>query len=245
MQIFPAIDLKDGQVVRLSEGDYDRVNIYSKEPAEIARQFIKQGAKNLHIVDLNGAKDGKPVNFDAIESIVKQGGLFTEVGGGIRDMDKIEKYLSLGVNRVILGTVAVKNYDFVKQAVAKCGEKIAVGVDTKDSMIAVNGWLETTQIDGVEFCKRLRDDGVKTVIYTDISKDGMLNGTNLEVYKTLSQIKGLDVVASGGISFEDEIKQLVKMNIYGAIVGKAIYEKMLDLKRVITLAEDTEWLQNE
>lgn len=236
MQIFPATDILGGKVVRLTKGDYANVKIYADSPAEMAKEFIKAGATNLHMVDLDGAKDGTPVNFDAIKEAAKIKDLFIEVGGGIRDMKRIEDYLSLGVKRVILGTAAVRNYPFVEEAVKKYGNAIAVGVDAKDGLVAVNGWLETTTVNSVEFCKKLRDSGVATVIYTDISKDGMLSGTNLEIYKELSEIKGLDIVASGGITFIDEIKTLADMGIYGAIVGKAVYEGKLDLKEVLEAA---------
>lgn len=237
MEIFPAIDIRNGNVVRLTEGDYNRMTVYGSSPLEMAETFIKKGAKNLHMVDLDGAKDGAPVNFDVIKSVAETGKLFTEVGGGIRDEKRIEDYLSLGVNRVILGTVAVRNFKFVEESVKKYGDKIAVGVDARDGKVAVSGWLETTEIDSLEFCRKLRDAGVKTVIYTDISKDGTLSGTNLEIYEKLSEIKGLDVIASGGITFEDEIKKLADMNTYGAIVGKAVYAGKLDLERVLKIAK--------
>lgn len=237
MEIFPAIDIRNGNVVRLTEGDYNRMTVYGSSPLEMAETFIKKGAKNLHMVDLDGAKDGAPVNFDVIKSVAQTGKLFTEVGGGIRDEKRIEDYLSLGVNRVILGTVAVRNFKFVEDSVKKYGDKIAVGVDARDGKVAVSGWLETTEIDSLDFCKKLRDAGVKTVIYTDISKDGTLSGTNLEVYEKLSEVKGLDVIASGGITFEEEIKKLAQMNTYGAIVGKAVYAGKLDLERVLKIAK--------
>lgn len=237
MKIFPATDLRFGNVVRLSKGDYNAMNTYSENPVEIVRLFKAQGAQNLHIVDLDGAKDGKPTNFAAVSAIISEGGLFTEVGGGIRTEERINDYLALGVSRVILGTVAITNFDFTRRMVKKYGEKIAIGVDARDGMVAVGGWLETSGQNSVDFCKSLADIGVKTVIYTDISKDGMLSGTNLEIYKTLSEIKGLDIIASGGISFESEITQLKAMGIHGAIVGKAIYENKLDLKKVIEIAK--------
>ncbi len=236
MQIFPATDILGGKVVRLTKGDYANVKIYADSPAEMAKEFMKAGATNLHMVDLDGAKDGTPVNFDAIKEAAKIKDLLIEVGGGIRDMKRIEDYLSLGVKRVILGTAAVRNYPFVEEAVKEYGNAIAVGVDAKNGLVAVNGWLETTTVNSVEFCKKLRDSGVATVIYTDISKDGMLSGTNLEIYEELSKIKGLDIVASGGITFIDEIKTLSDMGIYGAIVGKAVYEGKLDLKEVLEAA---------
>ncbi len=230
MQIFPATDILGGKVVRLTKGDYNQVKIYADSPAEMALEFMKDGATNLHMVDLDGAKDGAPVNFEAIRQAATIKGLFIEVGGGIRNMQRIEDYLSLGVKRVILGTAAIRNYPFVEEAVKEFGNAVAVGVDAKEGFVAVSGWQETTNVNSVEFCKKLRDTGVSTVIYTDISKDGMLSGTNLEIYKELSEIKGLDIVASGGITFTHEIETLNKMGIYGAIVGKAVYEGKLSLK---------------
>lgn len=237
MQIFPATDILGGKVVRLTKGDYNQVKIYADSPAEMALEFMKDGATNLHMVDLDGAKDGAPVNFDAIKEAAQIKDLFIEVGGGIRDMKRIEDYLNLGVKRVILGTAAIRNYPFVEEAVKKFGKAVAVGVDAKDGFVAVSGWQETTSVKSVEFCKKLRDTGVSTVIYTDISKDGMLSGTNLEIYKELSEIKGLDIVASGGITFAHEIETLRDMNIYGAIVGKAVYEGRLSLKDALKAAE--------
>ncbi len=237
MQIFPATDILGGKVVRLTKGDYNQVKIYADSPAEMALEFMKDGATNLHMVDLDGAKDGAPVNFEAIREAAKIKDLFIEVGGGIRDMKRVEDYLSLGVKRVILGTAAIRNYPFVEEAVKEFGNAVAVGVDAKDGFVAVSGWQETTSVKSVEFCKKLRDTGVSTVIYTDISKDGMLSGTNLEVYGELSEIKGLDIVASGGITFVNEIEKLRDMNIYGAIVGKAVYEGKLSLKDALRAAE--------
>lgn len=236
MQIFPATDILGGKVVRLTKGDYNQVKIYADSPAEMAKEFMKDGATNLHMVDLDGAKDGAPVNFDAIRKAAQIEDLFIEVGGGIRDMKRVEAYLELGVKRVILGTAAIRNYPFVEEAVKNYGNAIAVGVDAKNGLVAVNGWQETTTVNSVEFCKKLRQSGVATVIYTDISKDGMLSGTNLEIYKELSKIKGLDIVASGGITFADEIKTLNEMGIYGAIVGKAVYEGKLSLKDALAAA---------
>ena len=230
MQIFPATDILGGKVVRLTKGDYNEVKIYADSPAEMALEFMKAGATNLHMVDLDGAKHGSPVNFDSIREAAQIKGLFIEVGGGIRDMKRIEDYLNLGVKRVILGTAAIRNYPFVEEAVKEFGNAIAVGVDAKEGFVAVSGWQETTSVNSVEFCKKLRDTGVATVIYTDISKDGMLSGTNLEIYKELSAIEGLQIVASGGITFADEIRTLNEMGIYGAIVGKAVYEGKLSLK---------------
>jgi len=237
MEIFPAIDLKDGKAVRLFQGDYDQMTVYSEDPVEVARGFKAAGAKNLHLVDLDGAKDGKLVNFETIKAITGEVEMFVEVGGGIRDEERIRQYLELGVGRVILGTIAVKDFAFLRSMVDKYKEQIAVGVDVKDEWIAINGWKETTDINGMDFCNKLREIGVKTVIYTDISKDGGMQGTNLQAYKKLSEIEGLDIVASGGISFEEEITALKNMGTYGAILGKALYTGALDLNKALLIAQ--------
>lgn len=237
MELFPAIDLRDGQAVRLFQGDYDQMTVYSSNPADVARTFKKKGARNLHLVDLDGAKDGKLVNFQSIREIISDLDLFVEVGGGIRDEERICQYLELGVSRVILGTIAVKNSDFLEKMVSKYKEKIAVGVDVKDGYVAVNGWKELTDYQGLAFCRYLEQIGVKTVIYTDISRDGGLKGTNLAVYRQLAkEVPNLQIVASGGISFEEEITEL-KDYTYGAILGKALYDGLLDLERALRLAE--------
>jgi len=238
MELFPAIDIRGAKVVRLTKGDYDVMKVYRDDPTEVAKEFLEAGAHNLHVVDLDGARDGSLANFESIKALASTKGLFIEVGGGIRNMERIEGYLNLGVGRVILGTAAVKNFPFVVEAVKEFGDAIAVGVDAKDGMVAVSGWEEVTEINSLEFCKKLRDTGVKTVIYTDISKDGAMSGTNLEIYKELSEIKGLDIVASGGITFEDEIATLRDMGTYGAILGKALYEGKLDLRRALNIARE-------
>lgn len=237
MHIFPAIDLKDNKVVRLSQGDYDKVKIYGENPRQTAEEFCKTGATHLHIVDLDGAKEGRPLNFDSVKEIASVDGLFTEIGGGIRDEQRILDYLSLGIDRVILGTIAIQNFEFTKEMAKKYGDKIAVGVDAKDGMVAVNGWLEKTSVNAVEFCQQLFDVGVKTVIYTDISRDGMLVGCNMDAYRRLCDIKGLLVVASGGVSTLSEITELKQMGCDGAIVGKAIYEGKLNLPEVLEVAK--------
>lgn len=228
MKIFPAIDLIDKKVVRLSQGDYSKKTMYSDNPLSVAKSFLKDGATHLHVVDLDGAKKGSPVNFEVIKQL-KQLDMFVEVGGGIRDMQKIEAYQNIGVDRVILGTVAIKNFDFVVEAVKEFKDMIAVGVDAKDEKVATHGWQEVTDTDSFEFCKKLYDAGVTSVIYTDIATDGMLKGTNLPAFKRLSKIKGLKVTASGGISSVEEIKKLKEMGVWGAILGKALYENKLSL----------------
>ena len=228
MKIFPAIDLIDKKVVRLSQGDYSKKTFYSDDPLSVARSFIADGATHLHVVDLDGAKAGSPVNFEVIKNL-KSLDMFVEVGGGIRDMQKIEAYQNIGVDRVILGTVAIKNFDFVVEAVKEFKDMIAVGVDAKDEKVATHGWQEVTGVNSFDFCKKLYDAGVTSVIYTDIATDGMLKGTNLPAFKRLSKIKGLKVTASGGISSVEEIKKLKEMGVWGAILGKALYENKLSL----------------
>ena len=233
MQIFPAIDLRGGQVVRLYQGDYDRETVYAADPCAVARSFLAAGAKYLHVVDLDGARDGMLANFETIAAIVKQGGLYIEVGGGIRTEDRIRRYLDLGVGRCILGTIAVKDFDFTARMAQTYGDRIAVGVDARDGYVAVSGWKELSAERGVDFCRRLRDAGVKTVIYTDISRDGAEAGTNLDLYRELSEIQGLDITASGGVSSIEELKELQRIGTRAAILGKALYTGRLDLKTVI------------
>lgn len=241
MYIYPAIDLRDGKVVRLTKGDYDRMDIYSSDPAEIARGFKNAGASHLHVVDLDGAKDGKLCNFDVISKLAAED-LFIEVGGGIRDEERICAYLNAGVKRVILGSAAIENPDFAAEMAKKYGDAIAVGVDASEGKVAIHGWKTVTDVDSLAFCEKLVKSGVTTVIYTDISKDGTLSGTNLEIYKKLSAIEGLSVIASGGITFEHEIVTLREMNLHGAILGKALYTGKLDLARAIALGERGEAL---
>lgn len=233
MQIFPAIDLRGGQVVRLYQGDYDRETVYAADPCAVARSFLAAGARYLHVVDLDGARNGMLANFETIAAIVKQGGLYIEVGGGIRAEDRIRRYLDLGVGRCILGTIAVKDFAFTERMARTYGDRIAVGVDARDGYVAVSGWKELSAERGVDFCRRLRDAGVKTVIYTDISRDGAEAGTNLDLYRELSEIQGLDITASGGVSSIEELKELQRIGTRAAILGKALYTGRLDLKTVI------------
>lgn len=236
MKIYPAIDLRGGNVVRLVRGDYDRMSVYGDKPGDTALWLRDMGARQLHVVDLDGALEGQAVNIEAVKAIV-QSGLFVELGGGIRSRERIEQYLEAGVKRLILGTRAARDFSFVEETVAAYGDAIAVGVDASGGKVAIGGWKEITDTDSMEFCKKLEQAGVKTVIYTDISRDGELRGTNLPAYERLSSLS-LNIIASGGISFESEIETLRDMGIYGAIVGKAIYEKKLDLRRVIEIAGD-------
>ena len=235
MEIFPAIDLRDGRAVRLTQGDYDKMTVYSAQPCGVARRFIRAGARNLHIVDLDGARAGEPgfANLVEIEALVQQGHAFIEVGGGIRTEERIQKYLELGVGRCILGTIAVKDFDFTARMAKKYGDKVAVGVDARDGYIAINGWKELSSETGIEFCRRLKDAGVQTVIYTDISRDGAERGTNLELYRELAKIEGLNITASGGVSSLEELAELQRIGTHAAILGKALYTVRLDLKTVI------------
>lgn len=233
MQIFPAIDLRGGQVVRLYQGDYGQEAVYGQDPCAYAREFIKAGASFLHVVDLDGARDGAPANFESIAALVKQGGMFVEVGGGIRTEERIAQYLELGVGRCILGTAAVQDFDFTRRMAQKYGGRIAVGVDARDGYAAINGWKELSSEKGVDFCRRLRDAGVKAVIYTDISRDGACQGTNLELYRELVKIDGLEITASGGITSLEELRELDRTGVQAAILGKALYDGLLDLGTVI------------
>ena len=236
MKIFPAIDLRNGKAVRLYQGDYDQMTVYSDSPVDVAKSFKAKGASCLHLVDIDWAKDGRLVNFETIKEIVEEVDMYVEVGGGIRDEERIKQYLELGVGRVILGTIAVKDPGFLEAMVTKYGEKIAVGVDARDGFVAINGWKEITDRESFEFCRYLRDIGVRSIIYTDISRDGGLEGTNMEAYRKLQEIEGLEVTASGGISFEEEITALRDVAA-AAILGKAIYSGKLDLERAVKLAE--------
>ncbi len=238
MNIFPAIDLRGGRVVRLTQGDYSRMTVYGDDPCAQARQFIGAGAKYLHVVDLDGARDGTLANFETIAALAQQGGLFIEVGGGIRDEARIEKYLSLGVGRCILGTIAVRDFDFTCRMIRRYGEAIAVGVDARDGKVAVAGWEQTSALDGVEFCKRLRDVGCAAVIYTDIARDGAMQGTNLPLYRRLArEVPGLAVTASGGISRLEELAELEAMGTAAAILGKSLYTGAIELQQAIQMVQ--------
>lgn len=233
MKIYPAIDLRGGQVVRLFQGDYDQMTVYGKDPAGQAKAFAQAGAKFLHVVDLDGAKDGTLANFASIQAIAQQTGMYIEVGGGIRTEERIEKVLLLGVGRCILGTAAVQDFAFTERMARRYGDKIAVGVDAKDGYVAINGWKEVSREKGVDFCRRLYEAGVQSVIYTDIARDGAMQGTNLGVYEQLREIKGLKVTASGGISSVEELKTLNRMGIDAAILGKSLYTGAIDLAEAI------------
>lgn len=236
MIIYPAIDLFGGKAVRLYKGDYAQMTVYSEHPAEIAMDFKAQGAQRIHIVDLEGAKLGTTPNLETILDIKNATGLFCEVGGGIRSMEVVARYLDAGLDRVILGTAAVTDEDFVKAAAEKYGEKIAVGADVKDGFVAVKGWTEKTQTDAFDFCRSMQELGIKTVICTDISRDGAMRGTNRELYRELSKELKMDIIASGGVSDMEDVRALRAMDIHGAIIGKAYYTKAICLKEAIEAA---------
>ena len=237
MILLPAIDLFEKKAVRLYKGDYENMTVYSENPIEIARDFEACGCGYIHMVDLEGAKDGTTPNLSIVEQVAKETGLFVEIGGGIRTMETVERYLNAGVSRVILGTAAVNDEAFLKAAVAKYGEKIAVGADVKDGYIAIKGWLEKSQLTLEDFLQKMEAIGVKNIICTDISKDGAMRGTNLELYQALSQKYKMDITASGGVSTLEDIRQLREMNLYGAIIGKAYYTGAIDLKEALEVAK--------
>ena len=236
MLIFPAIDLYDGKAVRLYKGDYAQMTVYSENPIEIARDFEAAGATHIHMVDLEGARDGSTPNLAIVADVAQNTSLFVEIGGGIRDMETVERYLSVGVGRVILGTAAVSDEGFLRAAVAKHGESIAVGADVKDGYVAIKGWLEQSAFTLEAFLEKMQVIGVRTVICTDISRDGAMRGTNLALYKQLSEQFDLHIVASGGVSSMDDVHALRRMDLYGAIIGKAYYTGAIDLKEAIEVA---------
>jgi phosphoribosylformimino-5-aminoimidazole carboxamide ribotide isomerase len=237
MKIFPAIDLYDKKAVRLFKGDYNQMTVYSERPWEIAKDFEAKGAKFIHVVDLEGAKNGDTPNIEIVKKIAEETELFLEIGGGIRSLDVVEKYLNNGADRVILGTSAVTDESFLVEAVRLYGDRIAVGADVKDGYIAIKGWLEKSAYTLDAFFEKMQNMGVKTIICTDISKDGAMKGTNLQMYKELSKKYSLDIVASGGVSTIDDVKELRRMELYGAIIGKAYYTGAIDLREAIEVAK--------
>lgn len=237
MIILPAIDLLGRKAVRLLKGDYNQVTVYSDSPLEVAEKFKSLGANYIHMVDLDGAKYGTTPNMDIVAEVAEKTGLFVEIGGGIRSMDTVKEYIDAGVSRVILGTAAICDEDFLKEAIKTYGEKIAVGADVKDGKIAVKGWLEQSDVTLDEFFMKMQKLGVKNIICTDISRDGAMRGTNLELYRELSAKYSLDITASGGVSSIDDVRELHKMNLYGAIIGKAYYTGAVDLKEAIEVAK--------
>lgn len=238
MKLFPAIDLYGGKAVRLFKGDYSQMTVYSDNPVEIALDFRRCGAEFMHVVDLEGAKNGETPNIETVKKLVSVNGLFIEVGGGIRTLEVVEAYVSAGVGRVILGTAAVMDRDFLKKALDLYGDKIAVGVDIRDGFVAIKGWTETSELEAISFCRDMEALGVSTIICTDISRDGAMKGTNHDLYKVLKENLKLDVIASGGVSSISDVQRLKKLGTYGAIIGKAYYTGAIDLREALEVAHD-------
>ena len=237
MLIYPAIDLYNGKAVRLYKGDYGQMTVYNDNTPEVAKDFLDQGAQRIHLVDLEGAKSGGTPNFDTVCAIKKATGLFCEIGGGIRSMETIDRYLGAGIDRVILGTAAVTEAGFVEKAVEKYGERIAVGIDIRDGFAAIKGWTEKSQEKALDFCEKMQKIGVKTLICTDISRDGAMQGTNHELYRELSRKFNMQIIASGGVSSLEDVKRLAAMDIHGAIIGKAYYTGAINLAEAIGVAK--------
>ena len=235
MIIFPAIDIKDNKCVRLIQGDFNKVSIYGDEPDKIAKKWEESGSKFIHIVSLNGARGEGNINDNSIKRILDTVNVPIQVGGGIRDEERAKILFDLGVNRIILGSIAVKNRQLLKNLLNKYKDKIVVSIDARDNLVAVEGWEEISKVNSIEFCKELEQMGVRTIVYTDISKDGMLDGPNFDIYKILRKETNLDIIASGGITTIDDVKKLIEMNIYGAIIGKSLYENKIDLKEALEL----------
>ena len=236
MLIYPAIDLYEGKAVRLFKGDYAQMQVFSEDPVSVAKDFAAQGATCIHLVDLEGAKSGTTPNFEAVCAIKNATNLFCEIGGGIRDMATVDKYLSAGIDRVILGTAAVTTPGFVEEATNKYGEKIAVGIDIRDGFVAIKGWTELSNENAFDFCEKMANIGVQTMICTDISKDGAMQGANHGLYQTLSEKCKMQIIASGGVSSMEDVKRLAAMDIHGAIIGKAYYTGAICLKEAIEVA---------
>jgi len=237
MILFPAIDLYEKKAVRLYKGDYANMTVYSEDPVAVARDFVAAGATHIHMVDLEGARDGTTPNLDIVARVAGETGLFVEIGGGIRNMETVRRYLDAGVSRVILGTAAVTDGEFLRRAVAACGEKIAVGADVRDGCIAIKGWLETADLTLEAFLRQMQALGIRNVICTDISRDGAMRGTNLELYSALSRGFSMDITASGGVSTLEDVRQLRRLELYGAIIGKACYTGAIDLRQALEVAK--------
>lgn len=237
MVIYPAIDLYEGKAVRLYKGDYQQMTVYSENPAEVAKEFMRKGATCIHLVDLEGAKNGDTPNFEVVRNIKAATDLFCEIGGGIRSMEVIRRYMDAGIDRVILGTAAVTDPEFLQEAVALYGKRIAVGVDIRDGYVAIKGWTEKSQLEAFAFCEKMQQLGVSALICTDISKDGAMQGANHNLYQQLSSRFSMDIIASGGVSSLEDVRRLAKMKIHGAIIGKAYYTGAIDLSEAIEVAK--------
>ena len=237
MLIFPAIDLYEGEAVRLYKGDYAEKTVYSTDPVSVALDFRAAGATHVHLVDLEGATTGGTPNFDVVCAIKKATGLFCEIGGGIRDMEVVGRYITAGLDRVILGTAAVTDESFLREAIAAYGEKIAVGIDIRDGFVAIKGWTESSGLDAFAFCEKMQAIGVKTLICTDISRDGAMRGTNRELYRELAKRFSVQITASGGVSTLGDVEALRALDLYGAIIGKAYYTGAIRLPEAIGVAK--------
>lgn len=239
MRLYPAIDIKNGKCVRLKQGQFDQETVYGNEPYMMAKKWADSGASYIHVVDLDGALDGVWTNREAIEQIVRSVNIPVQTGGGIRSIRDIEERLKVGISRVIIGTLAVKNPSFVKDAVSKFGsEKIVVGIDAKDGMVAINGWEEVSLMSALDLCKKMKSYGVKTIVYTDISKDGMLIGPNVQYTKYLIDETGLDIIASGGVASMEDLIDVENIGAEGAIIGKALYTDKVNLKDAVDTFEN-------
>ena len=237
MNLFPAIDLVQGKAVRLYKGDYSQMTVYDDDPLNTARRFVAAGAKYVHMVDLEGARDGGTPNFDTVRRVVENTGLFVEIGGGIRDMSVVERYLGAGVGRVILGTAAIADEAFTRRAIERFGEAIALGADVKDGEVAIRGWLELSGTGLDAFCEKYQKLGARTLICTDVSRDGAMQGTNRALYAELQRKYAMNIVASGGVSSIEDVKALRALGLYGAIIGKAYYTGAIDLKEAIEVSQ--------
>ena len=238
MNIIPAIDLLGGCAVRLQKGDYQKVTVYSEHPEDVAKSFSGKGAHFLHVVDLDGAKSGRADNYDTVKKIIESTDMSVEIGGGIRNMETVDAYAKAGVDRIILCTAALNDPEFLRQAVEKYRDRITVGVDIKDGMVAIKGWTEVSAVSCDDFCAYVEKLGVKTVICTDISKDGMMSGTNLQLYRELTDKFDIDIIASGGVSTLDDVRALKDIGVFGAILGKALYTGAIDLCEAVRITEE-------
>ena len=240
MKLFPAIDLIGGKAVRLVRGDYAQMTVYNDHPTEVARSFAASGAEYLHVVDLEGAKNGGTPNLETVRQIISATGMFVEIGGGIRTPEVVKTYLEAGASRVIIGTAALTEPEFLDRMLDSYGDKIAVGVDFRDGKVAIKGWTELADVSCYEFCETLEKKGVSTVICTDISKDGLLGGTNLALYADMVKRFRLQLTASGGVSSLEDVRRLSEMGLYGAILGKALYTGDIDLAEALKIAREVE-----
>lgn len=233
MIILPAIDLKDGKCVRLEQGLFDKVTVFGDDPVEMAKKWESEGGEYLHLVDLDGAKDGVPKNLEVIKGICKNIDIPIQLGGGIRNKETVKILLDAGVTRVILGTMAINNIELLEELVKEYGERIVVSIDAKDGLVAVDGWVNVSEVNSIDLVKRLEKIGVETIVYTDIAKDGMMEGPNFEIYKKLGEEANIDVIASGGVSSLENVKKLKEMDMYGAIIGRALYTGDINLKEAL------------